>query len=289
MNTLYKWLLILPIFLFSSELRIIRMENRDSIGMFATCNQILGQIYLFESGMLPKVSGIEVNFKTNGSYYDPNLGPNWWTYYFDQLDIGSKIHSKISYPTTDQYWEAWKIRYNIPREIAARIIKKHIHVKPAILHKVNTFKKSFFKDLYIIGIHYRGNDKKTEAPRVNYKKVFKLVEKNIPKDKEFCIFVATDEQQFLDSINKAYPGLVISTDSQRSSNGKAVHHLFHNSYETGEQALIDCLLLSRCSLLIRTSSNLSLWSTFFNPELPVVLLNNRYSVVKDKNAIFAPE
>ena len=43
-----------------------------------------------------------------------------------------------------------------------------------------------------------------------------------------------------------------------------------------ENALIDCILLSKTDLLIRTSSNFSLASTFFNPKLPVIELSKRH-------------
>jgi hypothetical protein len=36
---------------------------------------------------------------------------------------------------------------------------------------------------------------------------------------------------------------------------------------------VNALLLSRCTALIRTASRLSAWSSVFNPQLPVVMLN----------------
>lgn len=70
----------------------------------------------------------------------------------------------------------------------------------------------------------------------------------------------------------------IAIKAQRSSNGEpGVHFINKNNYSLGEEALIDACLLSKCDLLIRTSSNLSLWSTYFNPSLPTILLNHRYA------------
>lgn len=81
---------------------------------------------------------------------------------------------------------------------------------------------------------------------------------------------------FLEEAKEKYTGHLIATHSLRAKSGDvAVHHTFKNSYRLGEEAVIDCLLLSQCDILIRTSSNLSLWSTYFNPTLPTILLNQR--------------
>jgi hypothetical protein len=46
--------------------------------------------------------------------------------------------------------------------------------------------------------------------------------------------------------------------------------LGEGNYRKGEEALINCLLLSRCCALIRTTSFLSAWASIFNPALPIV-------------------
>ncbi len=64
-------------------------------------------------------------------------------------------------------------------------------------------------------------------------------------------------------------------EAHRSSGTAGVHLSNRNQYKIGEESILDALLLSKCDLLVRTSSNLSLWSTYFNPDLPVILLNER--------------
>lgn len=44
----------------------------------------------------------------------------------------------------------------------------------------------------------------------------------------------------------------------------------------GFEALVNCLLLSRCDALIRSASFLSGWSNVFNPALPVIMLNRPF-------------
>jgi hypothetical protein len=268
-------------FLFSfacaNEFRVITTEYSPNLGMFATANQVLGQLYLFETGSLFNVSGVSVDFKQYGLYYDPSYGPNWWTYYFEPIWVGIKENAKIMHLTREQYFEAWSRRYMISREKAARIVHKYIRIKPHILQKVDAFAMQFFGDSYVIGIHYRGTDKYKEAPRVAYERVFQEIEKHIPLEKPYVFFIATDEADFLEQAQARYGNLVVATEAHRSnSNEEGIHFSYKNNYIVGQEALIDACLLSRCNLLIRTSSSLSLWSTYLNPDLPVILLNQRH-------------
>ena len=47
-------------------------------------------------------------------------------------------------------------------------------------------------------------------------------------------------------------------------------------FQKGEDAVLDCLLLSRCQVLIRTASNLSQCSALINPDVPEIALNRGY-------------
>ena len=87
------------------------------------------------------------------------------------------------------------------------------------------------------------------------------------------IFVATDDQRFLDRLQLEMGHAILSRVAHRSVDGSPVHKAPGNGFQKGEEALIDCLLLSRCSRLVRTPSDLGLVATFFNPELPVTIVN----------------
>ena len=49
-----------------------------------------------------------------------------------------------------------------------------------------------------------------------------------------------------------------------------------DNYTKGLDAIVDCLLLSRCNLLIKTPSQLSAWSKVFNLDLKLVLMGQPY-------------
>ena len=262
---------------YGNEFYIITAQHNPKWGMFAAANQVLGQLHLFETGQLPHVSGLTVDFDKYGLYYDPSCGPNRWTNYFEPICVGEREKAVTTYQTKQRSEKGSLHRCLMSREAAAKMVAKYIHIKPHIQKKIDTFIAQFFLDNYIIGVHYRGTDKIKEAPRIDYETVFTEIEKHIPQEKPYSLFIATDEIDFLEQARKRYLNRVIAIEAHRSNHlNLGTHFLHENNYILGEEALMDACLLAKCDLLIRTSSNLSLWSTYFNPDLPVILLNHRY-------------
>jgi hypothetical protein len=261
--------------LLAEEFQTISIGASPKTGMFATTNQILGQLCLYEMGKYPPLTGLAVDFDVSGLYYDPLHGPNWWNYYFEPISVGVKENAPITSCPKSRFLEAIAARFQLPRARAAEMVKKYIHVKRSFLEKVDQYVSLYFKDFFIIGVHYRGTDKEKEAPRVSYETVFKKILESIPPNRPTRIFVATDEAPFLEEIERRFPDQILAIKAHRSEGGVGIHFSQKDPYELGEEALTDALLLSRSHLLIRTSSNLSLWSTYFNPKLPVILLNRR--------------
>jgi Nodulation protein Z (NodZ) len=273
---LLPYLLILIGFpLWSGEFRVIG-EQFTRMGMFAAAIQILGQLAIYETKDPVEIDGLLIDFGTLGLYYDPGYGPNWWNYYFEPICIGNPEKGVVSQSPKSCYYQGFKKMRRTTRSQASELVKKYIHVRKPILEKAEQFVSRHFTDFYVIGVHYRGTDKSREAPRVPYEKVFQMIAEQLPQNKPCRIFIATDEQKFLEEARQMFPGSVIACEAHRSETERGVHLSHRNSYAVGEEALIDALLLSKCHLLVRTSSNLSLWSTYFNPELPVILLNNSY-------------
>jgi len=91
-----------------------------------------------------------------------------------------------------------------------------------------------------------------------------------------CVFVATDDANFLAYLQSASlgPTIVSRDDSFRSRDGSSIHESpSTDKYAINRDAIVNCLILSRCDALLKTASILSGWSKLFNPRLPVVMLN----------------
>jgi hypothetical protein len=243
--------------------------------MFSVFMTVLGLIQFYDQS---HCAGIKINFDQHGLYFDPNRGDNWWAYYFQPIESAKLVCSwtQVSKKLKRKFTKAGLQK--ISRDEAHRLIQQYIRVRPEIQEKVDRFVESQFGKANVIGVHYRGTDKRSEAPRVPYHRVLQQIEqvaRSFPQD-DYLLFVATDERSLLSAVQERYPGKVICTDAMRSDNFHPVHKTYKNSYNTGEEALIDCLLLSKCGLLIRTASNLSTCAGYFNPRLPILDLNFLY-------------
>ena len=169
------------------------------------------------------------------------------------------------------------------------IYNEYISIDPTILVSVNNFVIKNFCDKNMLGVHFRGTDKSIEAPRVDWEYLVRTID-NYLKDRPDIegLFVASDEVGFTEYITERFPELkVISHDDHVRSDGEVAIHSLNSggdNYLKGVDALVNSLLLSRCSALIRSSSFLSAWASVFNPGIPVILLNKPH-----KNGLWFPE
>lgn len=242
-----------------------------SPGMFSVFCSVLG--FLETYGEKQEI-GYAIDFEKKGLYYQQDKGPNWWEYYFEPLVKGNRKGSR-EHLISVQEQHSWGLKTRtMSRERAAALIAKHIRIKEPIRRKLDAFIEENFRGFTVIGIHYRGTDKNTEAPRVPYERIFEEIDRVTEQcaAEPYKLFIATDEKQFLDASIKRYGNRVIFLPAIRSLDGSPVHTARGRGYQKGEEALLDCLLLAHTDILIRTLSNLSLISLFFNPELPELLI-----------------
>lgn len=166
-------------------------------------------------------------------------------------------------------------------EDANRLFWSSLTLKNEIADYVEEFTDKHFDQRTMLGIHYRGTDKSSEANPVTrdyaLATVLNYIEANPQVD---ALYVASDEASFIDWIKQALNGVEVIShdDTERSRDGKAIHTQpgVGDNYIKGREALINSLLLSKCSALIRSSSFLSAWSSIFNPGLPIIMLNRPF-------------
>lgn len=253
-------------------------EGRQADGFYAQFTVILGLLEHYEKWR-SVIAGVRVDFGDWNLYYDPAHGCNSWEYYFQPVRIGRDSRALVRVIDFEQGNRFSMRGERMPRWRAHELIARYIHVKPHVAAKIDGFASAHLDGHYVIGVHYRGTDKWTEAPRVPYEEVHSAVRDAIGacRSDRYRLFVASDEQAFVDGMQKAFPHRVVCWDTLRSLDGSPIDFRMGDNYKKGEDAVIDCLLLSRCDRLIRTSSSLGLCSTFFNPDVPVDLLNRHYA------------
>jgi hypothetical protein len=162
-------------------------------------------------------------------------------------------------------------------ELANHLINKYLVVREDVVSEVDDFCQRHFGDSRVLGVHYRGTDKVRESPLVPYESVRRNIEHYLELyPSTGCIFVATDDANFLDHLRNASIGrtIVWREDAFRSRDGSSVHEsAYTDKHAMNRDALVNCLILSRCAAMLKTASILSGWSKLFNPRLPVVMLS----------------
>lgn len=247
-------------------------------GLFSTFNTVIGALDAYDRGI---ISGLHVDFAHEGWYFDPERGNNWWQYYFEPIVLGNSdcAIEKQFFPTYKKIALAYETQFEMSRERANELIQKYIRVRPDITQQIDDFCTEYFGENFVIGVHYRGTDK-LEAEPVSYESVIDHIQNVITMhaDKQIKIFVATDDSRFATYVQEKFPHRVVMRNAMRSDTTTGVHMRGDFApYSKGEDAVIDCLLLSHCSILIKTASNLSDCSLQFNPHIPVIKLNKSYS------------
>jgi hypothetical protein len=242
-------------------------------GFFSCFHSVVGFLEFYENHK-DECAGIKVNF-TTGRYLDPRIGPNWWNYFFEPIEIGYVNGADIEH-ITDQQKRTWALDAILMcnREAASRVIAKYVRVKPHIQKKVSAFVNKYFTKENIIGVHFRGTDKKNSFNKLTYDAAYEVLMRTIKekKLKQYVIFIASDEQAFIDYMVKRCPNVVFC-DAYRTKNGHAIHKEKQHDYSVGEEGLVDCLLLAHCSVILRTYSNLNSAASNINPTVSLITMN----------------
>jgi hypothetical protein len=164
---------------------------------------------------------------------------------------------------------------------ANRLFNKYLKIKNDILEEVINFAKDHFEG-NILGLHYRGTDKSGEAPKVELDYVYEIILGTIKNStvKYSVLFISSDENACIEffKIKKVPLKIIWRNDIYRSTDGNQFHrNTLNNMTIINREALINCLLLSKCHLLIKTASILSDCCKIFNPDLEMIILNAPHS------------
>lgn len=149
-------------------------------------------------------------------------------------------------------WQAvhqlWHRHFRIPARVAA--MADEVHLPPGTL-----------------GVHYRGTDKNLAAIDTNpvsIEDMLVLVEDAVARRPDCpAVFIATDEYAFVQAARQRLSGLPVFNLGEVSFHKAQPGHA-----GKADRALLDCLLLSRCSLVLKCSSALSGFAKVLNPALP---------------------
>jgi hypothetical protein len=211
---------------------------------------------------------------TSPQYRDPERASNWLSYFFDLAEYTPHVDFRIA--NFSELCISPRRLANQTIERTSELVRRNLPVKQAIAAKVDQFCGEQFRGKKILGVHFRGTDKTSEAPRVSGEAMRETVASYLRANKDVDgIFVASDERSFHEYMRDSFHEIRVICSPSNVDTHFQIDRGSAN-YLKGEEALIDCLLLSRCSTVIRTASFLSAWASIFNPQLPIVMVNRPY-------------
>lgn len=205
---------------------------------------------------------------------DTHFETNPWNSYFDQPDPDDNEIFLAEY-LTDGTVMSDGTRTLFEKYHA--IHEKYLKIKSHILDKVDRFIAENFTD-DIIAIHIRGTDSFYDKTRPHLSLNFykDLIEEKFSHVSK--IFLSTDSDMTRDTMIKLFPDRIVYYNSDLISfeDNWANTARICNSYKSGEDVLIESILMSRCKQLLRTKSNVTSYSIVLNPGISCHLCDLRF-------------
>lgn len=263
-------------------------------GFFSYLETLLATLEASEKDGIPTY----VDWTDATNYLNKNDKKNLFDEFFIQpykieSQMGHEIHEICDWPQI--YWGKKNFTADklTPYRIkwGSNLIKSHIEIRSHINDKVNTFFKTKLST-NTLGIHLRGCDKRNLktisrnhyiSPNLN--KYIDTTKGLINKMKFDRLFICSDDEDLINKYIELVKEIcekkqikIITFNTIRGSKNQCLHLMnddYQNRIKIAEDALIECLLLSKCKFLIKTGSNFSNFSIYFNPKIQYTDLNER--------------
>lgn len=165
------------------------------------------------------------------------------------------------------------------------IFNTYIKFKDNVLDKANLFCKKYIDNKHVISLHKRGTDQFSARGHAGDVTSFTDIElQNMVKtnlNNYESVFLATDEDRVYRMLKDQFGDKILSYSTMRSQDGDTRGtHFAHasdteeNKYTLGEEAIIDFLIMSRCSYSLCMKSNLSLLSILMREDFNYNFIDN---------------
>jgi hypothetical protein len=248
----------------NKELMIVDCGDNQR-GLFSYVLQVVSNLYVADL----ENKELLVDLHTT-PYNNPN--ENCWTNYFHQpFRLKKSNYDNYNFFNRNSWFDNHltikPILNDSTIKICNNLIKKYINIKEHILQIKESFKNDVIKTENYASIHYRGTDHALDCEILPKEIYFESIEKNIDKYEKFL--VCSDEQNFIDEVVLNFGcDKIVYYPSIRSHSGIPIHYNNENfKYKSGEDVLIESLLMSESKFLFRTVSNVTHFAIFKNENL----------------------
>ena len=263
---------------------IFSIEIEATSGFFAILQTILFiLVYCEKKKLHPDISA------KGGIYGEETATVDWFGRLFEPLQSPEPALAQRLRNRTDIHTSRIKgvqelglrERYEMSLTLseASALFNSHYRPRADVLAEVDLICSRLGISESTLAVHYRGTDKIHEAGSVPWQVVREAVEKKVAERPALTnILLASDETAFIDSF-QSHPFKIpvsIAPATYMPLGHTPVHFSGHPGLAIGREALLTCLLLSRCGFLVKTASYLSGWAKIFNPSLPTWLLSPQF-------------
>ncbi len=211
-------------------------------------------------------------------YYHPNgfngEMNNAWEYYFEPVSSlkysnNDEIHHCCGSSNSCGKFHSQNLDQQELRDQAHNLWQKYIKPKTNIQTKTEQFYRSQMQNKHIIGIHLRGTDITPYLKHLNLKAIADTALKHATKDSQF--FIMSDDLKLFDKLCALLKDhKIISYSCYRSEDGKPLHYKNKKRpsfAQTGEDVIVEMLLLAQCDYLVLMESNISAIPLVINNEV----------------------
>lgn len=295
-----KYIFLFFVFnVFANEPVDLTIKSTLGAGYFAELQKVVAQLKYYENNL----SRITVDWTDEFFPYKDDPRENGWNLFFEpihtkQLDNSTSIITSQGpiHEVHDQkcidHWVSYK-NYLPYRLNLNRIFNKFIKIKAEILNEAEQFYALKLKGYYVIGVHVRfsaahaGENPKGTPTLDDYVKEVKNL---IIKNGKVKIFLASDSNYVIERFKKEFSSLLISWEGFRSQYDEEPHLIYSNpeywlshkaefhkkkpGFFGGKSVLMDVLLLSKCNVLVHSTSNVADFATYLNPYIDSVYVPN---------------
>jgi len=239
-------------------------------GFFSNLSAVLCHLKIADAiGTAPVIDF--QNFRTLYNVNVPiNNTKNAWEYYFKPVSpfsLDEVYESKNVFFCSGSYPSSMSYSITTIDGLYDEIYRKYVflqnHVEDCLKKYSGLFKRR------VLGVHFRGKEQNL-APGHSFapteKQMIKYTDEIIEKYNVDKIFLVTEDQKYLDLFINNYGEKVFYTDSFRSYkiNSYNVNPREKHRYLLGLEVLVDAQLLSMCSGILCSDSNVSEYARFIN-------------------------
>lgn len=262
-----------------SPLYVIR-QNGDGRGLFSLVSSVACHLHLSERyGLTPYVDLSRVNSEYRDQQFieaDKSKRTNPWEFYFQPVvDISARSEREPNFSMVLTSTTGFPDGY--PRKMLISHVQElrdilFRYIKPAsdLAAELDDVKSFVLSDHKVLGVHFRGQEQKTmpyHPLSPTLAQMFAAIDSAIASHQFTRIFVASEDQDYVDAVLKRYPDLAITLPHFRTRSPVNAYRIYprpKHKYLLGKEILFDAFVLASCNGLVSSTSNVTEFARAYN-------------------------